>query len=252
MSSRKISVAMRKGGSGKTTTTVNLAAALAKRGKKVLLVDLDPQANATVAVGINPITTPRHIGHLFTNPDLQPHEAMYELFPTFHVIPSHVELAKIETGMKATDVYALKTLLEPLTQFYDYILIDTPPSESLLTANALAFTDEVIIPLQAHYFAMEGMAQAMEQIENVKKGLNPSIKVIGILPTMVNPRTNISKNVLDKAKEAYPELVYPFGVDYSVKHPEATLAGQPIVIYEPEHNGAVAYMKLAEVIDGKA
>jgi len=97
--------------------------------------------------------------------------------------------------MKATDVYALKTLLEPLRNTYDYMLVDTPPSESLLTANALAFTDEVIIPLQAHYFAMEGLAQAIEQINKVKNGLNPAIRIIGILPTMVNPRTNISTDL---------------------------------------------------------
>jgi chromosome partitioning protein len=249
---RTISIAMRKGGSGKTTTTVNLAAALALRGRRVLLIDLDPQANATVAVGIDPTAIPKHVGHLFSDPALEPWRVTYDVGNGLHVMPSHVDLARIESGMKATDVYALKTLLEPLRDTYDYIVVDTPPSESLLTANALTFTDEVIIPLQAHYFAMEGLAQAIEQIDKVKKGLNPSIRIIGILPTMINPRTNISKSVLDSAKEAYPDLVYPFGVDYSVRHPEATLAGVPIVIWEPDHSGAVAYKRLAEVVDGEA
>src|SRR5437763_12611989 len=99
---------------------------------------------------------------------------------------------------------------------------------------------------------MEGLAQAIEQIDKVKKGLNPNIRIIGILPTMINARTNISKSVLDSAKEAYPDLVYPFGVDYSVRHPEATVAGVPLVIWQPEHSGALAYKQLAEVIDGQA
>jgi chromosome partitioning protein len=241
---------MRKGGSGKTTTTVNLAAALALRGKRTLLVDLDPQANATVAVGINPLTLKHHVGKLLSDPSINPKAALYKASYGLFILPSHVDLAKTESGMKATDVHALKGLLEPLLEDYDYVLVDTPPSESVLTAGALTFANEVIFPLQAHYFAMEGLAQAMDQVEKVKKGLNKDIKVIGILPTMVNPRTNISKSVIDTATAAYPDLVYPFSVDYSVRHPEATLAGVPIVVYDPTHNGAVMYKKLAEAIDG--
>jgi chromosome partitioning protein len=250
---RKIAVAMRKGGSGKTTTTVNLAAALAKnRGKRVLLVDLDPQANATTAMGINPLNAPYHIGKLLADPSIDPHAAFYKTPYGLSILPSHVDLAQLESGMRATDVHVLNSLLEPLLDEFDYIVVDTPPSESMLTASALTFADEIVIPLQAHYFAMEGLAQAMEQIEKVKQGLNKNIRVIGILPTMVNARTNISKTVIDTASQAYPNLVYPFSVDYSVRHPEASLAGQPIVIWDETHSGAIAYIKLAEKIDGQA
>jgi chromosome partitioning protein len=250
---RKIAVAMRKGGSGKTTTTVNLAAALALRGKRVLLVDLDPQSNATVAVGINPLEAPYHVGQLLADTSIDPRQALYLTEYGLSVLPSHVDLAKTESGMKATDVHAFSSLMEQLEGNFDYIVIDTPPSESMLTANALTYADEIIITLQAHYFAMEGLAQAMEQVEKVKKGLNKNIRVVGVLPTLVNARTNISKTVIDTATNAYPQLVYPFVIEYSVRHPEATLAGVPIVVYEPEHGGAVAYKKLAEVVDnGKA
>ncbi len=243
---KKIAITLRKGGSGKTTTAVNLAAALHLRGKKVLLIDLDPQANATLAVGIDPTTLPRNINHLFTTIDTAPSDVITRTPFGLAILPSHPDLAQTENAMKATQVGMLRGLLEPLENAFELIIIDTPPAESYLTVNALAAADEVIIPLQAHYLALQGLAQALTQVNQVRNGLNPRLKVAGILPTLVNARTNISRAVLEDVKRNYPDLVYPFGIEYSVKHSEASLAGEPIVLYDPGHQGAIAYKQLAE------
>jgi chromosome partitioning protein len=245
---KKIAITLRKGGSGKTTTAVNLATALQLKGKRVLLIDLDPQANATLSVGIDPTTLPKHINHLFTSIDTQPQEVIVKTHFGLDVLPSHPDLAQTEAGMKATQVGVLRGLLDPLEDTYDFIIIDTPPSESYLAVNALASADLVVIPIQAHFLALQGLAQALTQIEQVKSGLNPNLKIAGILPTMVNQRTNISKTVLDEVKANYPNLLYPFEVDYSVRHSESNLAGLPLVIYEPTHQGAIAYTRLAETL----
>lgn len=245
---KKIAVTLRKGGSGKTTTAVNLAAALHKKGKRTLLIDLDPQANATLSVGIDPTNLAKSINSLLTTIDVKPEDALYETTFGLHILPSHPDLAQTEAGMKATQVGVLRGVIEPLEKYYDYIIIDTPPSEGYLTVNALAVVDEVLIPLQAHFLALQGLAQALLQIEQVKNGLNPKLKITGILPTLVNQRTNISKAVIDEVRKNYPELLLPIEIDFSVKHAEATLAGLPIVIFEPKHAGAIAYNKLADII----
>jgi chromosome partitioning protein len=245
---RKITVAMKKGGSGKTTTTVNLATALVMRGRRVLFVDLDPQANATVALGINPLDAAYTINDLFLDDKLEPQKAITTKFG-LNILPGHTALARTESGMGPSEVVALRRILTPLEGDYDYVVLDVPPSDSYLTANALAYATEVIIPLQAHYLAMEGLAQSIEQVTKVKAGLNPDINIIGILPTMVSSRTNIARSVIEAVQKQYPDSVYPFVVDYSVRHPEATAAGAPIVIYDPSHPGSIAYKKLAEYLD---
>lgn len=245
---KKIAITLRKGGSGKTTTAVNLAAALHQKNHKVLLVDLDPQANATISVGVDPYAVTKNINTLLTSIDVKPADTLILTPFGLHLLPSHPDLSQTEGGMKATQVGMLKSILDELDPYYDFIVIDTPPSESYLAVNALAAADEVIIPLQAHYLALQGLAQAIEQIEHVKKGLNPKIKIVGILPTMVNQRTNIGRSVIEQVRKAYPEYLLPIEIDFSVKHAEATLAGQPIVIYDPNHSGAIAYKKLAEVV----
>ena len=245
---KKIAVSLRKGGSGKTTTSVNLATALHKKCKKVLLVDLDPQANATISVCIDPLSLTKHINTLFTDINTKTDEAIVKTVFGLPILPSHPDLAETEAGMRATQIGLLKGLLEPIDGLFDFIVIDTPPAESYLTVNALATADEVVIPIQTHYLAMRGLQEAIEEINEVKKGLNPKLKVAGILPTMVNNRTNIAKTVLEAVTEAYRSFLYPFQVDFSIKHAEATLAGLPIVIYDPKHQGSLVYMQLADLV----
>lgn len=246
--SKVIAVTLRKGGSGKTTTAVNLATALQKKGKRTLLVDLDPQANATVSVGVDPLGLDTHLNTLFTDINVTTNEAIISTGFGLPLLPSHPDLAETEAGMRATQVGLLKSLLEPLGNDYDYIVIDTPPAESYLTVNAMAVADEIIIPLQAHYLAMRGLQDALEEVEQVRHGLNPKLVVAGILPTMVNNRTNMAKTVLEAVTEAYKDYLYPFQIDFSIKHAEATLAGLPIVIYDPKHQGSKVYMKLADAV----
>ncbi len=243
-----IAVTLRKGGSGKTTTSVNLATALQLKGKRTLLVDLDPQANATISVGIDPMALPRHINTLFTDINTTTKEAITTTSFNLPLLPSHPDLAETEAGMRATQIGMLKNLLDPIKDDYDYIVIDTPPAESYLTVNAMAVADEIIIPLQAHYLAMKGLQDAIDEIEQVKKGLNPSLKLAGILPTMVHNRTNVAKTVIEAVTEAYRDYLYPLQVEFSIKHAEATLAGLPIVIYDPNHQGSIAYMQLADMV----
>src|SRR5215210_3051432 len=206
---RKIAVTLRKGGSGKTTTAINLASALHQLGDRALLIDLDPQANATLAVGIDPLTLTKHVDHLFTRIDTEPREVVTQAPFGLPVLPSHPDLARTEAGMKATQVGMLRGLLEALEASYDVIIIDTPPSESALTVNALAAADEVVIPLQAHYLALQGLAQALEQIQQVRDELNPRLAVAGILPTLVNMRTSLGRAVLEEVRRHYPALLYP-------------------------------------------
>jgi chromosome partitioning protein len=245
---RIIAVTLRKGGSGKTTTSVNLAMALSLKGKKTLLVDLDPQANATISVGIDPTNLAKHINTLFTDINAKTEDAIIKTEFGLYILPSHPDLADTEAGMRATQIGLLKGLLEPLDNVFDFIVIDTPPSESYLTVNALAVADEVLIPLQAHFLALRGLQDVLDEVDQVKQGLNPKLKVAGILPTMVSNRTNVSKMIIEEVKSKYPDLLYPLQVDFSIKHAEASLAGKPIVIYDPKHQGSLAYLQLAELI----
>jgi len=250
--SKVISIALRKGGSGKTTTAVNLASALQLRGHNTLLIDLEHTANATISVGIDPFTLTASINTLFTDMDVQPQDVLVKTDYGLTVLPATEDLEQTEAGMTATHIGLLKPIVEALRDQFDFIIIDTPPGKSYLSLSALVASDYVLIPLQTHYLAMQGLARILDDVRKVKKGLNPRLEILGILPTMVQPYTNISKTVLQNVLEQYTDLVLPLEIKYSVKHAEASLIGQPIVIYSPSHEGAQEYFKLAEVIYGKA
>jgi chromosome partitioning protein len=245
---KKIVVSMYKGGSGKTTTTINLAAAIHQMGKRVLLVDLDPQANATAGVGVNPLAPERNASHMFTTSDVGPREVIVKSPHGFDVIPSHIALAAAEGGMKASAVLMLKSLLAAVDADYDVIIADTAPGEGLLTVQALAWADSVLIPLQVHYWAMDGLQSTMDQIEKVREGLNPNLRVEGILPVMVMPRTTLAREVLQAVQKEYPRELFTQQVDFSIKHPTVAVEGAPIVIADPSHPGAVTYRVIAERI----
>lgn len=244
-----ISVALRKGGSGKTTTAVNLAAALHKQGHRTLLIDLDSQCYATLNCGIDPLEYKRNIDTLFTDPHVEPNQVIAHA-PVFglHLIPAHPSFSETSMGMSASQSGALKPIVQALRTEYDYIIMDTPPSETIVTVAALVASDEVIVPMQVHYFALEGLKQILSEVKKVQNGLNPNLKIAGILPTMVNERTNVAKQILEAVRSEFKDLVYPVQVDYSIKHTEASLDGLPIVIYDPAHQGGLAYRKLAMIV----
>ena len=247
---RKIAVRIKKGGGNKSTAAINLAASLHEKGKKkglrVLLVDLDPQANATLAVGIDPKKLKKNINHLFTDISTEPQDVIVKTAFGLDILPSHPDLSNTETGMQATQLGVIKSLLAPIDDLYDFIILDTPPAKSYLAVSAVVAADEVLLPLQVHYLALQGLGETLDEIEQIRNGLNPRIKVAGVLPVMYNKYTNIGKAILDELKEKHANLVYPFEVDFSVKHIEASVAGLPIVLYDPTHQGAIAYNTLAD------
>jgi chromosome partitioning protein len=247
---RKIAVRIKKGGGNKSTAAINLATALYKKGKdknlRVLLVDLDPQANATLAVGIDPKTLKKNINHLFTDIMVHPKDVIVKTSFGLDILPSHPDLSNTESGMQATQLGVIRSLLAPLEKLYDFIILDTPPAKSYLAVSAVVAADEVLLPLQVHYLALRGLGETLDEIEQIRKGLNTNIKVAGVLPVMYNKYTNIGKAILDELKEKHAKLVYPFEVDFSVRHIEASVAGLPIVLYDPAHQGSIAYNKLAD------
>jgi chromosome partitioning protein len=245
---RAIAISLKKGGVGKTTTAVNLAAALYKKGKKVLLVDIDPQSSATISCGIDVTALKYSIHNLFEDIKLKPEDVIVKSSFGMHVLPSHPNLSKTDAGMTAASTGELRAILKPIESKYDFIIVDTPPSESYLSISALVYTNEVLVPVETHFLSLQGLKQLFEMVESIKRGLNPDLKILGIVPTKARNRTNMSIETLKLLRTQFSDLVFPFTIDFTVKHPEASMQGVPLVILDPTHFGSQSYQKLAELI----
>jgi len=244
-----IAVANQKGGVGKTTTSVNLAACMAAKRKKILLVDCDPQGNASSGFGVDKSALDKTIYHVLVD-NVPVTDVIQKTEFKVDILPANIELAGAEVELVAaiSRETRLKKALDTVRDSYDYILIDCPPSLGLLTLNSLAAADSVIMPIQCEFYALEGVAQLMRTIELVRNNLNADLAVEGVVMTMYDSRTKLAEQVVEEVRNSFDTAVYKTMIPRTVRLSEAPSFGQPILYYDKKSKGAEVYMKLAKEV----
>ena len=247
----KLAIVNQKGGVGKSTTAVNLGASLAEMGKRVLIVDVDPQGNATSGLGVEKSSVKNSIYNVLVD-DIEVEEAVLETkSENLYILPSNIDLAgaEIELVSMISREKRLKIALEENKNEYDYILFDCPPSLGLLTLNALSAANKIIVPIQCEYYALEGLGQLIETIKLVQKNLNKKLEIEGVVLTMYDARTNLSKQVSEEVKNFFDNKVYETVIPRNVRLSEAPSFGQPVIEYASNSKGAKMYRKLAKEVN---
>jgi len=254
---RLIALVNQKGGCGKTTTAVNLAACLAVSKRRVLLVDLDPQANATVSLGVDPARLTRTVYQVLIDEPLDDGVAtdlqsviVPSNVPNLEIAPASIDLAAAELELSARigRENSLRKKILPVRDRYDYIIIDTPPSLGLLTLNALVACHEIIIPIQTHYYALLGMRQLLRTLKVVREEVGHSIEIAGVVPTMYDARTSISKEIIQGIRDYFGDKVFQSAIHFNIKLVESSMAGVPVYVHMRASRGAQEYMSLAKEV----
>jgi chromosome partitioning protein len=250
---RIIAIANQKGGVGKTTTSVNLASCVAAAGRRVLLIDSDPQGNATSGLGVDKNCIDVSTYDVFINEREMADAVRPTMIDTLWLVPANIELAgaEVELVTMMAREQVLKNALRSVRDGYDYIFIDCPPSLGLLTLNALNAADTLLVPIQCEFYALEGLSQLMNTVRLVRKNLNPALDVEGVVLTMFDSRTNLSVQVVEEVKKFFRNKVYETIIPRSVRVSEAPSFGLPIIRYAPRSSGAAAYTALAEELLAK-